>query len=242
MPALRLLARLVLYYAVVLSVFATILWLAPGWREYLPVGRVPTLVAQAAGVLEKGKASLQVAHSDSLVGSVVWMVSAIGAALLTSLPVSWVYMDIRNPEDYDQSLVDTVVILPVIVTSIVVVVQNSLALSFSLAGIAGAARFRNSLKSSGDLLFILLAIGIGLSCGIGAMELAVVTSIAFNLCFVALWLTRYGGRRGRKHYMNEFAVAEGEMAADIMMTAVSATVVTAETVKSHRHKDDDDDD
>ena len=95
-------------------------------------------------------------------------------------------------------------VLPMVVTGIVIVVQNSLALAFSLAGIAGAVRFRNSLKSSGDALFILLAVGIGLSAGIGALELAIVMTIAFNYTFLILWVTDYGDRRGlKKRYMTD---------------------------------------
>ena len=90
-------------------------------------------------------------------------------------------MSVRSGDEYDQSLVNTILILPMVVTGIVIIVQNSLALAFSLAGIAGAVRFRNSLKSSGDALFILLAVAIGLSAGIGAVELAAVISIALQL-------------------------------------------------------------
>ena len=78
------------------------------------------------------------------------------------------------------------------------------ALAFSLAGIAGAVRFRNSLKSSGDALFILLAVAIGLSAGIGAVELAAVVSIAFNYCFIALWMVEYGERKGMKRYLADY--------------------------------------
>src|SRR5437762_786620 len=80
-------------------------------------------------------------------------------------------------------VVDTFLVLPLVATAIVIIVQHSLALAFSLAGIAGAVRFRNSLKSSGDALFILLAVAIGLSAGIGAVELAAVVSIALNYTF-----------------------------------------------------------
>ena len=63
-------------------------------------------------------------------------------------------------------------------------------------------RFRNSLKSSGDALFILLSVGIGLSAGIGALELAIVMSVAFNYVFLILWVTDYGDRHDiKKHYM-----------------------------------------
>jgi phosphotransferase system glucose/maltose/N-acetylglucosamine-specific IIC component len=113
-------------------------------------------------------------------------------------------MVIRSGEEYDQSLVNTILILPIVVTGIVIIVQNSLALAFSLAGIAGAVRFRNSLKSSGDALFILMAVGIGLSAGIGAVELAAVVSIALNYTFCFLWMTEYGERKGMKRYLADY--------------------------------------
>jgi phosphotransferase system glucose/maltose/N-acetylglucosamine-specific IIC component len=131
-------------------------------------------------------------------------VVAIIAAILVSLPISWTYMAVRGGTDYDQSLVDTIIVLPMVVTGIVIIVQNSLALAFSLAGIAGAVRFRNSLKSSGDALFILLAVGVGLSAGIGAIELAAVISIAFNYCFALLWITEYGEREGMKRFLADY--------------------------------------
>ena len=65
-------------------------------------------------------------------------------------------------------------------------------------------RFRNSLKSSGDALFILLAVGIGLSAGIGAIELACVITIAFNYCFALLWITEYGEREGMKRFLADY--------------------------------------
>jgi phosphotransferase system glucose/maltose/N-acetylglucosamine-specific IIC component len=91
-----------------------------------------------------------------------------------------------------------------VVTGIVIIVQNSLALAFSLAGIAGAVRFRNSLKSSGDALFILLSVAVGLSAGIGAVELAALVTVAFNYTFVALWMSEYGERAGMKRYMSDY--------------------------------------
>ena len=102
---------------------------------------------------------MRAAHVGNLGQSLFWLSVAIIGALLASLPVSWVYMGIRNDDEYDQSLINTILVLPMVVTGIVIIVQNSLALAFSLAGIAGAVRFRNSLKSSGDALFILLAVG-----------------------------------------------------------------------------------
>jgi hypothetical protein len=156
---------------------------------------------------------------------VFWLIVAIIAAIIVSLPVSWVYMAVRAGEEYDQSLVNTVIVLPMVVTGIVIIVQNSLALAFSLAGIAGAVRFRNSLKSSGDALFILLAVGIGLSAGIGAIELAAVISVFFNYCFALLWITEYGERAGMKRFLADY---DG---VDETLVVVEKTAAVIETKK-----------
>lgn len=210
--AFRLLAHLALYYSVLALVVAAALWLFPALGEYLPVGGVETLISKA----EPGQAGgidIQADRVGTLGESLAWLIIAIAGALVTSIPVSWVYMAIRHEDEYDQSLIGTIVMLPIIVTSIVIIVHNSLALAFSLAGIAGAVRFRNSLKSSGDALFILLAVGIGLSAGIGALELAITMSVAFNFCFIGLWLTEYGERRGfMKRYMSDIDPHDAESA------------------------------
>ena len=201
MLALRLFAKLTAYYLAVTAVVLIALQLFPNLREYMPIGGVEALMAKSRPAVDEVFAPLT-ADSGGLRATVYWLVITILGALLTALPVSWVYIAIRNPEEYDQSLVDTIVILPIVVTSIIIIVQNSLALAFSIAGIAAAVRFRNSLKSSGDALFILLSVGIGLSAGIGALELAIVMTVAFNYVFLALWVTDYGDRGGlKKRYM-----------------------------------------
>ena len=204
MRATRLLVRLTVYYAVIgILVFAALkLW--PASRGYLPIGGVEALINQPAKSPLEASDMIRAAHVGTLVQSLFWLIVAIIGALLASLPVSWVYMGVRDDEEYDQSLINTIIVLPMVVTGIVIIVQNSLALAFSLAGIAGAVRFRNSLKSSGDALFILLAVAIGLSAGIGAVELAAVVTIAFNYCFLALWITEYGERKGMKRYFADY--------------------------------------
>jgi len=204
MRALKMIGRLTVYYLVIgIVVFAAVkIW--PAMRDYLPVGGVEQLIAQPAGDPLKASDAVRAEHVSSLGQSLFWLIVALIGALLASLPVSWVYMGVRDDEEYDQSLVNTIIVLPMVVTGIVIIVQNSLALAFALAGIAGAVRFRNSLKSSGDALFILMSVAIGLSAGIGAVELAAVITIAFNYTFVLLWMTEYGERKGMKRYLSDY--------------------------------------
>src|SRR3954465_2749499 len=204
MRAGRLLIQITAYYLIISVAIYVALKVWPELRGYLPIGGVEQLITQPTKNPLQASEAVRAAHVANFGQSVFWLIVAIIAAILVSLPVSWTYMAVRSGEEYDQSLVNTIIVLPMVVTGIVIIVQNSLSLAFALAGIAGAVRFRNSLKSSGDALFILLAVGVGLSAGIGAIELAAVISIFFNYSFAMLWITEYGERAGMKRFLADY--------------------------------------
>jgi len=215
MKAIRLFGQITAYYVAIGAIVWLLLTMFPGLREFLPIGGVERIITRpdTGGALQGNE--IPQAAVRGFGESLVWLSVAVFGAFLTSLPVSWVYMGIRTEDEYDQSLISTIIILPMVVTSIVVVVQNSLSLAFALGGIAGAVRFKNSLKSSGDALFILLSVGMGLSSGISAVELAVVMSIAFNYVFLLLWWTEYGERAGMKRYLSDLDPPEAPLGAAV---------------------------
>jgi len=108
------------------------------------------------------------------------------------LPVTWVYMSARNAPGHNQGLVQTLLILPIVVAGIVLVVQNSLALAFSLAGVVAAVRFRTTLDDSRDVVFIFLAIGVGFAAGVQTLAVAAVCSVAFNFVVLLTWRFDFG--------------------------------------------------
>ncbi len=81
----------------------------------------------------------------------------------------------------------TVIILPVAVAGIVLIVQNSLALAFSLAGIVAAVRFRNTLRDTKDAVYIFVAIALGLAAGVQSFSAAFVMSLVYVLLVLVLW-------------------------------------------------------
>jgi hypothetical protein len=194
---MKLFAELTGYYLALVIGLLLLQWVVPDILDYLPIGAAEALIRSNEADIFKGTA-IGATEVRNIGESLAWLMAALVGALLMALPVSWVYMEIREEHQYDQALDNTIVMLPLVVTGVVVIVQHSLALAFSLAGIAGAVRFRNSLKSTGDALFILLSIGIGLAAGIGALELAFAMSLAFNYCFMLLWLRQYGSRGDKK--------------------------------------------
>jgi hypothetical protein len=124
--------------------------------------------------------------TDMVTASVAMIV-----AWLFALPIAWIYILTRQKKGFRQSQVHTLVMLPVVVAGVVVLVKNSLALAFSLAGIVAAVRFRNTLEDSKDAVYIFVATGIGLAAGVD-LPVAVALSIIFNLVALALWYSDLG--------------------------------------------------
>lgn len=122
-------------------------------------------------------------------GERYWLTAVVAmvGALLLMLPIAWAYVATRERQKVDQSLVTTISLLPLAVAAIMVIVRDSLAVAFSLAGIAGLVRFRNALEDARDAMYVILAIAVGLGAGVGALEAAAALSVLFNLVAVILW-------------------------------------------------------
>jgi hypothetical protein len=122
-------------------------------------------------------------------GDRYWLIAVVSmaGALLLMLPIAWAYVATRERRKVDQSLVTTIALLPIAVAAIMVIVRDSLAVAFSLAGIAGLVRFRNALEDARDAMYVIVAIAVGLGAGVGALEAAAALSALFNLVAVVLW-------------------------------------------------------
>jgi hypothetical protein len=114
------------------------------------------------------------------------LVAMVGALLLM-LPIAWAYVATRERKKVDHSVVATITLLPIAVAAILVIVQDSLAVAFSLAGIAGLVRFRSALDDTKDAMYVFVAIAVGLGAGVGTMEAAAVLAGLYNLVAVTLW-------------------------------------------------------
>jgi uncharacterized protein DUF4956 len=122
---------------------------------------------------------------------------AMAAAFMLTVPTVIVYVRTRTQDAYDESLVNTALVLPSLVTAIVIVVQNSLALAFSLTGIVAAVRFRTNLKDSRDALYIFAGVAVGFATGVHAPDVAVAVSLLFVLLELFAWRSGLGGDRAK---------------------------------------------
>ena len=182
-PLLRLILRTVAWYIASAAAW----WLV---RDYAPVnwGMLGgNELSVLPGVSKSGfRASAQQAGS-ALIPTMVAMV----AAFATALPVTWIYTYTRHKKGYQQSVVQTFLILPIIVAGIVVLVKHSVALAFSLGGIVTAVRFRTTLDDSKDAANVFVVTGIGLAAAVDP-PVAFAVSVFYNVLTLTLWLTDFG--------------------------------------------------
>lgn len=187
--------RLLAYYIIVGGVFAALLYFFPVTRQLFSGERLEELTS-APMVLEDGLTAGQLqeppAELPSSVKLAITTALSLVATLILMLPVTWVYMSARRTRQHNQSVVETLIILPIVVAAIVLIVRNSLALAFSLAGVVAAVRFRTNLRDTRDTVFIFLAIGVGFAAGVQVITVGAIASIMFNVVLLFIWRYDFG--------------------------------------------------
>lgn len=187
--------RLLMYYLVLTVIVGGLVYFFPVVDRVLGSGAVDA-TPSGSTVLPDGL------HGDTIRGFDTVLAPRLDLAISTlvillgvlalMLPVSWVYMSTRYNKSHDQQVAQILIFLPLVVAGIVLVVQNSLALAFSLAGVVAAVRFRSTLRDARDLVFIFLAIAVGFAGGVQAMILAAIVSILFNFILILTWRYDFG--------------------------------------------------
>jgi hypothetical protein len=191
-PTARHLASLAVYYLLIAAAIGFVERALPSIAR----PEAPASIKTGAGSeralreLATGEPSAPVAtEARSL--AILRPVSAMILAMMLALPVAWVYLITRRKKGFTQSLVHTLIVLPVAVAGIMVLVQNSLALAFSLAGIA-ALRFRNTLDDTKDAIYLFVATGIGIAAAVGQLDVGLALSLVYCVAVLVLWWTDVG--------------------------------------------------
>jgi hypothetical protein len=223
------LVKISAYYVLLAGIVAITVSLNPGIVDELPLGGVGEIAGYNTSELLQLEEALLSADGEELeelatessrarqergpvwLGEALALFYAMTSTLLLMLPVSWVYKSIHADSVYDHSIDTTALVLPAVVAGIVTVVQHSLALAFSLAGIVAGVRFRRALSDTFDTLFILASIGVGIAAGIKSIEVAVVLTVFFN--YAAVLVCTFGDGLESQHAVQQQIREQKEKAA-----------------------------
>ena len=184
------LTLILIYYGILVVILSMLVSRFPGISEYLPLGGIDELPGADSEPFEPVYTS--VARNLLTAVAPIKLFGAVVGAVLLAIPISWVYFTTSRARRIDQSFLQTILIMPILVTGIAMIVVNSIALAFSLAGIVAAVRFRFTLNQPSDAMYIFVAIGIGLGAGIGALGISFVISLTFAVATLVIWKLEYG--------------------------------------------------
>ncbi|MCR4926303.1 MAG: DUF4956 domain-containing protein [Clostridiales bacterium] len=113
------------------------------------------------------------------------------ASLISGLLISFVYLFTHKKEGYSQSFCATLVMLPIIISIIILLVGNSVARAFSLAGAFTIIRFRSAPGTPKDIAYVFFTLAAGLAYGMGYIAYGALFTIVLCAIMVVLYLTNY---------------------------------------------------
>ena len=117
--------------------------------------------------------------------NIVIFTIAIFLAVITSFVLKYTY-EVKSKSlssKYQISLI--IPLLTIIVFLVIMIVKSSLALSLGLVGALSIVRFRTPIKEPEDLVYLFLAIGLGI--GYGSLQIFITTNI-FIVIMIIIWL------------------------------------------------------
>jgi len=201
--ASRLCAQLGIYFVLLFGGVASVGLVNPELLDVLPLGGTDAL--EYAGLeFDPGQShsdftltqALRSAGEQATVQQVglvaLFLASSLGCTLAVMFPIAWTYSATRRDTGFRKNFLATLMLLPICAATVVLLIQNSLALAFGLAAMVAAVRFRVTLDEAIDGIYIFASVCIGLAAGIGYLGIAAVMSVFFCFVNVLLWWTAFG--------------------------------------------------
>ena len=105
------------------------------------------------------------------------IVVALGIACLLALYIFFVYRVMTRKTFYSKNFNITLAGITVITAALILTMQSSVVLSLGMVGALSIVRFRTAVKEPMDLMFLFWSISVGIICGAGLAEVAVILSV-----------------------------------------------------------------
>lgn len=107
-------------------------------------------------------------------------------SLLVGIYIYLVYRFLTKKTFYSKSFNMSLVLMSVITAAIILTVQSSVVISLGMVGALSIVRFRTAVKDPMDLVFLFWSISVGIICGAGLVEVAIILSLAATAVIMVL--------------------------------------------------------
>ena len=114
------------------------------------------------------------------------ILAAIAVASALAFYIFLVYRVLTRKTFYSKNFNIALAGITVITASLILTMQSSVVLSLGMVGALSIVRFRTAIKDPIDLMFLFWSISVGIICGAGLAQVAVVLSIVMTLGILIL--------------------------------------------------------
>jgi hypothetical protein len=123
-------------------------------------------------------------------------------AFVCGQTTAWVYMWTHTGVSYSRSFVNSLLVIPIIVSLVMQVLANNLITAFGLMSVFAIIRFRNILRDTLDTSYVLGVIVMGMACGTMKHSIAVTGCLLLSLVMFYLHFTEFGARQNHDLLLN----------------------------------------
>jgi len=148
----------------------------------------------------------------------VTVVAALGIACALALYIFFVYRVVTRKTFYSKNFNISLAGITVITAALILTMQSSVVLSLGMVGALSIVRFRTAIKDPMDLMFLFWSISVGIICGAGLAQVAVILSVVITIGILVL---------------DYLPVAKAPMILVVNAGDLDAEAVIAETIKKY---------
>jgi len=194
----KLILKLSAYFFVLITAIVILITAHSDSLRYLPLGGTDALQRTDIEITESkldfssAPAPSETVTPERVRFAVIFLAANLAGTILVMLPISWTYSATKFTSGPRKGFVRALIVLPICASTVVLLIQNSLALAFGLAALVAAVRFRVALNEALDGIYIFAAICVGLAAGIGYLGVAAVMALFFCMTNAILWGMNYG--------------------------------------------------
>ena len=121
--------------------------------------------------------------------STTQIVLILAVTLVIALYIFFIYRVLNRKNFYNKNFNISLVALAIITVAIIITIQSSIVVSLGMVGALSIVRFRTAIKDPMDLVFLFWSLAIGIICGVGLFEVAIISSIVTTVVvFVLDWI------------------------------------------------------
>ena len=158
---------------------------------------------------------------EGYAGSEITLTTIVAALAIASALAFYIFLVYRvatRKTFYSKSFNISLAGITLITAALILTMQSSVVLSLGMVGALSIVRFRTAIKDPIDLMFLFWSISVGIICGAGLAQVAVVLSIIITIGILIL---------------NWFPVAKAPMILVVNCAELDAEIAVAETVRKY---------